>query len=165
MKHRIILAAALCCLAGPVWADTAPITTWSPGPLYQAVEPFLVAIINYVVAPLLAGWIAYLGQRFLNIQVTNSQRAELQTTLANAAGRIVAQLEPAAMKESIPLSSPLIQAEVPKVEEKAKQAIDFLGITPDRVAEGIQGHIGRLQAPATTAPIVVPVIDAAGKAS
>lgn len=170
---RIILAAALLCVVGPAFADTAATTThimvdspmvlaasgtaWSPGWLYVQIQPFLLSAFGVIFSTLL-GWLCLILQRKFNLSVSDSAKAELQQSAMNAAGRILASQDDNFAKMKIDVHSQVIADELPKVLTNAAGAIQTLGLTPDRVGALIQGKVGQLQAAAqSTAPVIAPV--------
>ena len=131
---RILLAAALLCICLASPALAAPTATWSPGPLYVAAQPYLLAILDDIVLPLALGWIAWLAHRFLGVTISKMALDRVHAAAESAAGRIMAAGDARVATMSIPIGSPLIAAEVPFVEHAAADAIKQLDMTPERVA-------------------------------
>lgn len=159
MKLTYMAAAlmALVCFATNAFAAD---TTWSPGSLYVSLEPYILSIFGAVFSILMT-WALTIFQKRTGIAVSDSARADLQQSAMNAAGRIMASQEATFANIKLDVKSPLIAAELPKVQVSAQDAITRLGVTPDRVSALILGKVGQLQVSAqATAPVVVVPTDA-----
>lgn len=137
-------------------AAATPAASWSPGPFYQALEPYLVSAAVAVFMGIF-GWLAAIFQKHTGIQIVQKDRDAVQTAAMNAAGRVFQAGEGSIDKMTVAVTSPLIQAEIPIVTAAVKTSIDNLGMTPDRVGALITGKLGQLQAQAqsVTPPVVV----------
>lgn len=163
---RIILAAALLCVVGPAFAGTSSTISGA------LLVPLYDAITQQILVPIIAGFLAALlgiiwtyAAKFLNIKLTDSQRATKDSLIANlvlsassAAGRMFASEDANVAKMQINVHSPLIAAELPKVIERAAPATQELNISDDRVKDLILAEFGKLQAQAQGAAPVVAVL-------
>lgn len=151
VRHAVALpiAGLISLLAMPAIAAeaSAPAATWSPGPLYLALQPYVLTAFGIVFTALF-GWACALFQKHTGIVVSENARQAVQTAAENAAGRIYAAGDAKVASIQIPVSSPLVQAEIPVVTAAVKSSVDQLGMTPERVGALIQGKIGLLQAQA-----------------
>ena len=123
-------------------------TTIAILPWYQAVEPFILAIWGTVIAPALVIWLATQFQARTNIRVSDQAKAAIQQAAVNAAGRILAGQEGNVAALKFDVHSPLIAAEVTKMQTSVGPSLDKLGVTPDRVADLVAAKIGILQSSA-----------------
>lgn len=130
-------------------------------PIYQFAEPYILTAFGVVVSILLSWGLAQLQTR-TGIKVTADARERIQTAATNAAGRILAAQEGNLAHVSFPAGSPVIAAQVPKIEAAAADAVKHLGMTPERIGDLIAGKIGQLQAAATVTTTAVPPATARG---
>lgn len=139
-----------------IFADA--IATWSPGPLYLAVQPYVLVAFGVVFSALFA-WACALFQKHTGIVISENARNAIQTAASNAAGRIMASQDDKFATMKIDVTNPLIAQEIPVVTAAVKASVDQLGMTPERVGALIQGKVGQLQAQAqsVTAPTVAAV--------
>lgn len=124
-------------------------------PFYQFLEPYLVTAFGLLVSALLT-WLVTQFQTRTGIHVSADARAAVQQAATNAAGRILASQEGSIANMSVDMHSPLVAAEVPLVTAAVGDAINHLGMTPDRVAALVAGKIGLLQAAAAPAASAAP---------
>lgn len=129
----------------------APNTTVTLGPVYAFLEPYILAAFGVIFSALLT-WALAIFQARTGLAISSSARDAMNTAAMNAAGRILASQEATFAHATIDVHSPLIAAEIPKVEASMKDEIGHLGLTPDRIASLIQGKLGVLQAQAQSLP-------------
>lgn len=114
-------------------------------PLYQAAEPYILALW-VALLPVLVTWLAAQLQARTNIRISAAARDVVQQAALNAAGRVLAAQEGRIADLKFDVKHPAIAAEVPKLEASVGDAIAKLGMTPERVADLVQAKVGQLQA-------------------
>lgn len=159
MLRTILLALAAWLAFGfcASFADAAPATTIAILPWYQFAEPYILTVFGIVFSMLLTWALAQLQIR-TGLHVSDQAKASVQQAAMNAAGRIVASQEGNVATLKIDLHSPLIAAEIPKLQASVGDAIAKLGMTPERVGDLIQGKLGQLQAQASSPTVIGSVV-------
>jgi hypothetical protein len=136
-----------------IFADA--VATWSPGPLYMALQPYVITAFGIVFSALLT-WLCAILQKRTGVIINQEARETIQAAALNAAGRVMAAQDDRFAGVKVPINSPLIADEIHILSTSAKSAIDQLGLTPDKVGQLIQGKIGQLQVQAQS--VVTPVV-------
>ena len=151
----ILVLLVLWLLFGSPYAHAADAsTTVAVLPLYQLAEPYILYAFGAVFSMLLM-WACALFQQRTGIVINQHNRDAVQQAAMNAAGRILAGQEGNVSNMKIDVHSQLIAQEIPKMTTAVGDALNKLGVTPERTADLIAGKIGQLQA-AATVPTVVP---------
>ena len=132
-------------------------------PFYQIAEPYILTAFGLVFSALLT-WAIGILQTHANIHVSDNARAVVQQAAVNAAGRILAAQEGSVATMAVDVRSPLVAEQVPLVTAAVGDAIDRLGMTPDRVAALIAGKVGLVQASAAPAVSASPIVTAGAAA-
>ena len=139
MNRFLLILGAL--LALPV-AAMAQDTVISNAPFVDLFMPFLQAIA-LAMAPIVAGYII----RILGIKADDSKRAAFQTSLANAAGLLLAKAGSAARTATLDVRNANMAEAIRYVQNSAPDAIAKWGITPESIAQKIVAKIPQIESP------------------
>jgi hypothetical protein len=117
----------------------------------ELINPWL-PVINTLVAAIISAAITVAGyfvkQRF-NIQLDDSRRDALQTSLTNAAGKIVQQLGSSKIVDkTFVIENPLIRDGIIYVNQSATDAVKHFSLSSDQIAEKIVAKLGIITASA-----------------
>lgn len=136
-------------ITGDIAADD---TTVQVLPLYKTVvEPIVLTLVGVLVPALLA-YLASLLKSKTGIDLDADMRKRVQDAALNAAGSVLAKAEAPIGNLVIDVKHPLVKQGVDLLISKVPDAIAYLGLTPEKLAEIIQGKLGILQASAPAAP-------------
>lgn len=122
-------------------------TKVSAKPLVDLLQPYLLAMLN-IVGMVVIGWAARLAEKYTGIRVTAEMREQLDRGLMNAAGAAYAKFSGPIANATIDVRHPLVATAYNHLigGNAAKEAIDRLGVSPDRLKELLVSKIGILQA-------------------
>jgi hypothetical protein len=124
-------------------------TAIAAGPIVEALQPFITAVVTTVVgafaAIALTTW-----NRWLGIKTTSDQKDAISKAAATEAGVLVAEASDNLAGRSINVANPAVAAAASRVAAAVPAAIAATGITPADVARVVTGEIGKLQAQSAT---------------
>jgi hypothetical protein len=146
---------ALACFAVPVLAvllvlvtpAAAQSTVIDAGSIFGAWKPYIVEILASVIA-LLAGWVFNLLRVRFGLDIDARHRETLETTLTNAVGVVLNQLEAYGGSAKLDVKNAILAEAVTYVLKGAPDALRHFGLTEDRIREKIVAKAGAL-VPAT----------------
>ncbi len=113
--------------------------------LYNALQPYLLAVVS-VVATAIVGWLAELLRRKFNLDIDAAHREALQTALVNAAGLLIGKAGSAFSARKLDVKSAALAEAVNYVITAVPDAIRHFGITPEALAEKIQAKLPQVTA-------------------
>lgn len=116
-------------------------TSISLSGIYEALTPYLVAIVG-TLAAVIVGVLSDLLRRKFGLQIEAQHRDALQTALENAAGLVIAKGGEALKGKAIDVTNPLVAAGVDYVKGAVPDAIKKFDLTPEALAEKIAAKIG-----------------------
>ena len=131
-----------------------PSTAVSLGPIVQALDPLINAVVTAVVGTMatlaLVTWNRWLGKK-----TTQDQKDAVQKAAATEAGIMVAEASDNLAGRSISVTNPTVAVAANRIIAALPAAVAATGVTPADVARLVTGEIGRLQAqsPAAAAPV------------
>ena len=159
MKSTVVyvlsMLAWLAYLVTAALADST--TTVQVLPFYTLAEPYILTVFGLVFSALLTWALSQLQTR-TGLHVSDQAKASVQQAATNAAGRILASQEGNVATLKFDVHSPLIAAEIPKLQVSVGDEIKTLGMSPDRVGDLIAGKIGILQSQTSQTTVVAPVV-------
>ena len=155
-RTAAIAVAILCACPARAAADAGvPL-----GPVYEFLQPYIVAVLQ-VVLPMLLGWLCVLLKQHLGLSIDRDTQEKIAAAAASAAGRIMASQSARFATMAISVNHPMIEKEVDAVVG----ALGQIAPSPAAVGRLIQGEIGKLQAQASAIPPALPIAALPGKAS
>jgi hypothetical protein len=111
-------------------------------------KPYIVEIVTGAIAALV-GWVINLARQRFNLDIEARHRDALQTTLSNAAGLLINQLDGVAGGIKLDVKNAAIAEAVTYVLKGAPDALKYFGLGPERLREMIVAKAGAT-IPATT---------------
>jgi hypothetical protein len=140
--HLLALLGALLLASLPALAQD---TTVSAGPLFQAVEPYVTAVVSAAVTALLA-WLTATIAKWTGVAIEAKSRDALQTALENAAGLVIAKGGATLDEVRVDVRHPTLKAGVEYVQAAVPDALKRFGLGEDALREKLVAKVGVLVA-------------------
>ena len=119
-------------------------TTLSVATILADVQPIVNLIVGGIVAAAVAGALA-LGHKFLGLQITADDQAQIDQYLTELAKRGVATAEGNLATAAIDVKSPIVAKLVNEALDNGPAVLAKFGLTEDVIAHKITAAIGGLQ--------------------
>lgn len=150
----------------PAVVNTSPQTSFlDVGQAFsQAMAPFINAALQGILATGLA-WLGYVLNKKFKINITEGQRATVQTWLTNQASSLIADGAVKIEGGKVSVNKDALEAHAHQYATQIPDAAKFFGLTPDVVAAKIVDKIPQVpagasliaqSAPVTPPPAVIP---------
>lgn len=95
----------------------------------------------------ITGWIASAIQKRTGISIQQAHMNTLQTSLTNAAGKVIMSLGTSASSITFDARNPAVKSGIEYVFASAPEALVYFGLTPEQVVEKLKAKLGVLLAP------------------
>lgn len=115
-------------------------TTVAVDGIYNAPQPYLLAVVS-VVAAAIVGWLGELLRRKFNLDIDAAHREALQTALTNGAGLLLGKAGGAIATRKIDLKNAALAEAVNYVLQAVPDAIRHFSVTPESIAEKLQAKL------------------------
>jgi hypothetical protein len=130
-------------IATPVVADT-----FSLLPLWQGLEPYLIAAIGAVIT-IVSSWLCLQIKTYMDITVNTALSERLNRSAENAAGYVISQIEGPVANLVIHIDSPMVSSGLVYLQTHIPTVIAQLNFTPQQLRELILAKLGQAQVAAS----------------
>ena len=154
MKSKTLSAVAVALIfmtAGAFAQTEAQPTTVDVGSIFGAWKPYIVEVLQIVVAAIVA-LLAELARRKFNLSIEAEHREVLQQALTNGAGLVLNQLGNSLEGKTVDLHSAAVAKAVDYVARSAPDAMKKFGLAPEDLREKIVAKVPQV-ANTTTPPV------------
>ena len=119
-------------------------STFTLLPLYQGLEPYLVAAIGGIIT-VVGAWLCLQIKTYMNITVDASLSAQLNQAAMNAATRVIAGMEGPIANLPIDIDSPMVTEGAQYVLSHIPSVLEQLNYTPQQLRELVLAKLGAAQ--------------------
>jgi hypothetical protein len=132
-----VLLAAVLANAGVSFAQDS---TVSLDDVFAPLRPYLAELMSLLVAAFMAWLVTWLRNVF-KLQIEAKHREALQSALDKGAKLVLEQIDKKLAGKTVDVKSPFVANGVTYVLESVPDAVNYFGLSPERVAELIKPHL------------------------